>query len=98
MKSSRLLPGVKSIAEQGVAGYELVGWTVVFAPKGVSSEVIQTLTSAISRTLERPEVQEKLLQMGVDSQVKTGAELKAFVASEKDKWGRLISAAGLKPA
>jgi tripartite-type tricarboxylate transporter receptor subunit TctC len=98
LKSSRLLPGVKSISEQGVPGYELVGWTVVFAPKGVSSEVIQTLTAAISRTLERPDVQEKLLQMGVDSQVKTGAELKAFVASEKDKWGRLIAAAGLKPA
>lgn len=98
LKSSRLMPGVKSISEQGVAGYELVGWTVVFAPRGVSSEVIQTLTVAISRTLERPDVQEKLLQMGVDSQVKTGAELKAFVASEKDKWGRLIAAAGLKPA
>ena len=98
LKSSRLLPGVKSISEQGVPGYELVGWTVVFAPKGVSSEVIQTLTAAISRTLERSDVQEKLLQMGVDSQVKTGAELKAFVASEKDKWGRLIAAAGLKPA
>ena len=97
LKSSRLMPGVKSIAEQGVAGYELVGWTVVFAPRGVSTEVIQTLTTAIGRTLERSDVQEKLLQMGVDSQVKTGAELKAFVASEKDKWGRLIAAAGLKP-
>jgi hypothetical protein len=28
------MPGVKSISEQGVAGYELVGWTVVFAPRG----------------------------------------------------------------
>ena len=98
LKSSRLLPGIKSISEQGVLGYELVGWTVVFAPRGVSSEVIQTLTAAISGTLERSDVQAKLLQMGVDSQVKTGAELKAFVSSEKDKWGRLISAAGLKPA
>jgi tripartite-type tricarboxylate transporter receptor subunit TctC len=31
---SRLLPGVKSLAEQGVSGYELVGWTVIYAPKG----------------------------------------------------------------
>jgi len=98
LKSSRLLPGVKSIAEQGVVGYELVGWTVIFAPKGISNEVNQILTSAISKTLERPDVQEKLLQLGVDSQVKTGQELKNFLVSEKDKWGRLISIAGIKPA
>jgi tripartite-type tricarboxylate transporter receptor subunit TctC len=98
LKSSRLLPGVKSIAEQGVAGYELVGWTVIFAPKGISNEVNQILTSAINKTLERPDVQEKLLQLGVDSQVKTGQELKNFLISEKDKWGRLILIAGIKPA
>lgn len=97
-KSSRLLPGVKSVAEQGLPGYELVGWTVIFAPKGLPPEVSQTLTEALSKILERTDVQDKLLQMGIDSQIKTGAELKAFVASEKEKWGRLIAAAGLKPA
>ena len=96
-KSSRLLPGIKSLAEQGLPGYELVGWTVIFAPKGLPAEVNQTLTEALGKILERAEVQDKLLQMGIDSQMKTGAELKAFVASEKEKWGRLISAAGLKP-
>jgi tripartite-type tricarboxylate transporter receptor subunit TctC len=97
-KSSRLLPGVKSIAEQGVTGYELVGWTVIFAPKGVTSEVVQTLTVALNKTLERADVQAKLLQLGIDPQMKTGNELKQFIASEKEKWGRLIGAAGLKPA
>jgi tripartite-type tricarboxylate transporter receptor subunit TctC len=96
-KSSRLLPGVKTVAEQGLPGYELVGWTVIFAPKGLPAEATQTLTEALSKILERTDVQDKLLQMGIDPQIKTGSELKAFVASEKDKWGRLISAAGLKP-
>ena len=95
--SSKLLPGVKSIAEQGVAGYELVGWTVLYAPKGLPPETARTLAAAVTKTLERPDVQEKLLQMGIDPLAKTGAELKAFVAAEKDKWGRLIKGAGLKP-
>jgi len=95
--SSRLLPGVKSIAEQGVAGYELVGWTVIFAPKGIPAEAAQTLSATINKTLERADVQAKLLQMGVDPQMKSGTELKSFIASEKEKWGKLISAAGLKP-
>jgi tripartite-type tricarboxylate transporter receptor subunit TctC len=94
---SRLLPGVKSVAEQGVVGYELVGWTVVYAPKGIPAEAARTLTAALNKTLARRDVQEKLLQTGIEPLAKSGDELKAFGASEKEKWGRLIRAAGLKP-
>ncbi len=96
-KSSRLLPGVKSIAEQGIAGYELVGWTVLYAPKGLPPDAARTLTAAVAATLGRPDVQEKLLQLGIDPVAITGEQLKAFTASEKEKWGRLIQGAGLKP-
>ena len=96
--SSKLLPGVKSIAEQGIAGYELVGWTVIYAPKGLPPEAARTLTTALTKMLERPDVQEKLLQMGIDPLAKTGNELKTFVAAEKEKWGVLIHSAGLKPS
>jgi tripartite-type tricarboxylate transporter receptor subunit TctC len=97
-QSSRLLPGVKSVAEQGVAGYELVGWTVLYAPKGLNPETARTLAGAVTKTLARPEVQEKLLEMGIDPVARSGDELKSFVVAEKDKWGRLIRAAGLKPS
>ena len=96
--SSKLLPGVKSIAEQGVAGYELVGWTVIYAPKGLPPEATRTLTVALTKMLERQDVQEKLLQMGIDPLPKSGNDLKTFVAAEKDKWGLLIKSAGLKPS
>jgi tripartite-type tricarboxylate transporter receptor subunit TctC len=97
-KSSRLLPGVKSIAEQGIAGYELVGWTVLYAPKGLPSDAVRTLTAAVATTLGRPDVQEKLLQLGIEPVAITGEQLKTFTASEKEKWGRLIQGAGLKPS
>lgn len=93
---SKLLPGVKSVAEQGVPGYELVGWTVIYAPKGIPAEASRTLTAALSKTLARREVHEKLLDIGIEPVAKTGDELKAFGAAEKEKWGRLITAAGLK--
>lgn len=96
-KSSKLLPGVKSIAEQGIAGYELVGWTVLYAPKGLPPETARILAAAVSSTLARPNVQEKLLQLGIDPLAMTGDTLKTFTANEKEKWGRLIHGAGLKP-
>ena len=97
-RSSPLLPGVKSVAEQGVEGYELVGWTVLFAPKGMPANAERTLAAAMNKVLARPDVQAKLLQLGIDPQVKSGAELKTFVVAEKDKWGRLVKLAGLKPS
>jgi tripartite-type tricarboxylate transporter receptor subunit TctC len=96
--TSRLLPGVKSIAEQGITGYELVGWTVIFAPKGVSAQASQVISSALEQLLSTPRHQAKLMQMGIEPQFKTGPELKDFVAKEKDKWGRLVQASGLKPS
>ncbi len=97
-RSSKLLPGVKSLAEQGIAGYELVGWTVFYAPKGTPAEALAVLATAMNKTLARADVQEKLGQMGIEPDHKTREELKAFSESEKEKWGRLIRAAGLKPA
>jgi tripartite-type tricarboxylate transporter receptor subunit TctC len=96
-KSSRMLPGVKSLAEQGIMGYELVGWTVLFAPKGVPGEVSQVLSAATAKVLARSEVQDKLMQIGIEPLFKSGPELKAFVDAEKDKWGRLIVTAKIQP-
>lgn len=96
--ASKLLPGVKSLAEQGVQGYELVGWTAFYAPKGTPPEVLKVLSTALDKTIARPDVQEKLLQLGIEPQAKSRDELRAFMDSEKEKWGKLIRAAGLKPA
>jgi tripartite-type tricarboxylate transporter receptor subunit TctC len=93
---SKLLPGVKSVAEQGVPDYELVGWTVLYAPKGVPADVLRTLSAAVDKVVARSDVQEKLLQMGIEAQVKSGEALKTFGAAEMEKWGRLIRDAGLK--
>jgi tripartite-type tricarboxylate transporter receptor subunit TctC len=97
LRSSKLLPGVKPLSEQGISGYELVGWTVFYAPKGTPIEIQKYLSTAINKTLARSEVQEKLLQLGIEPETKSREELKIFTESEKEKWGKLIQAAGLKP-
>lgn len=98
MQSSRLLPGVKSVSEQGVADYELVGWTVLYAPRGPPPDVTRLLAGAFNRVIARGDVQDKLLQMGIEPQVRSAEDLKSFLASERVKWERLIKASGLKPS
>ncbi|WP_423456527.1 Bug family tripartite tricarboxylate transporter substrate binding protein [Ottowia sp. VDI28] len=97
-QSSKLLPGVKSLAEQGISGYELVGWNVFYAPKGTPQEALNVLSAALNKALAKPEVHDKLLQLGIEPQRKSMEELKVFGATEKEKWGKLIQAAGLKPS
>jgi len=96
--STKLLPGVSSLAQQGIAGYELVGWTVFYAPKNTPPEVLRQLSSALEKSLAKPAVQERLMQLGIEPKSMTPEELRKFAVTEKDKWGRLIQAAGLKPA
>lgn len=96
-QSSRLLPGVKSVSEQGVSDYELVGWTVLYAPRGLPQEAARALAGAFNRVLARGDVQDKLLQMGIEPQSRSAEELKTFLTAERVKWERLIKASGLKP-
>ncbi|MEZ2294931.1 Bug family tripartite tricarboxylate transporter substrate binding protein [Variovorax sp. RCC_210] len=97
-RSSPLLPGVKSLAEQGIADYELVGWTVFYAPKGTPPDTLRALSTALESALARTDVRDRLMELGIEPQTRSREELKAFAETEKQKWGRLIKAAGLKPS
>ena len=96
--SSKLLPGVKSLAEQGIADYELVGWVAMYAPKGTPTDVLSTLSASMERILEQPDVQNRLMQLGMEPKPMSREELQRFGVSEREKWGSLIRNAGLQQA
>lgn len=95
---TRLLPTVKPLAQQGVAGYELTGWSVIYAPKGTPADVLRTLSGAFDKVLSKPAVQDQLLRLGIEPKTMARDELLEFGTKERDKWGRLIQGAALKPA
>ena len=94
--SSELLPGVKSVTEQGVANVEIAGWNVLFAPKGTPPEALRLLSGELVKIMAQPETRERMLALGVEPQIQTGAELAAFLRAEREKWGKLIRAMGIK--
>jgi len=94
--SGELMPGVRSVAEQGVRGYELTGWNVLYAPKGTPAEVVRVLAGEVSKVMALPDTRQKLLQLGVEPQTATGADLARFVVAERDKWGGVIRAANIR--
>ncbi|MBM3619814.1 MAG: tripartite tricarboxylate transporter substrate binding protein [Alphaproteobacteria bacterium] len=96
LKSTELMPGVKSVAEQGVEGFEMTAWNALYAPKGTPPAIVEALNAAMTKILAEPETRARLLQMGIEPVGGTPAQLVALEKAERAKWGPLIKAAGLK--
>lgn len=96
LKASDLLPGVKSVAEQGVAGFEMSPWVALYAPHGTPQAIADTLNAEVMKILARPETRQRLSQLGFEPVGGTPKQLAAFEQQERRKWEPLIKAAGLK--
>jgi tripartite-type tricarboxylate transporter receptor subunit TctC len=96
LKSSDLLPGVKSVAEQGVPGFEMTAWNALYAPAGTPEAVIKLLNAELARIIAQPETRQRLMQLGLEPAGGTPAQLTDFGRRERVKWEPLIKAAGLK--
>jgi tripartite-type tricarboxylate transporter receptor subunit TctC len=96
LKGSDLLPGVKSVAEQGIPGFEMTGWNALYAPKGTPQAIVDLLNAEVMKILAQPETRQRLLSLGLEPSGGTAASLAAFERQERSKFGPLIKAAGLK--
>jgi tripartite-type tricarboxylate transporter receptor subunit TctC len=91
------LPGVPAVA-QFLPGYEAFGWIGFGAPKDTSPAIIDTLNNAINAAAADPTVKAHLLALGVQVMPpNTPAEFAAFIASDTDKWKKVVQFAHLKP-
>lgn len=95
-KRSPLLPGVPTIIESGVPGYDYLSWLSFVAPAGTPREVISKLNSELNRILQNPEVKEKLNSLGMNPVGGTPEELGAHIKKQVEVWTRVIKVSGAK--
>jgi len=88
-KRSPLLPNVPTFDESGVKGYEAATFTGIFAPSGVSPEVVQKLSSALKKAMSNEGVRERYRAMGVEIMDMGQAEFAAYVRADLEKWKRV---------
>lgn len=89
------LPNVPTIASV-IPGYEAVAFFALMAPAGTPQPIIARLSADLDRILNRPDVMERLQQLGAEPVGGTPAELAAFIASETIKWREVVKASGAK--
>jgi tripartite-type tricarboxylate transporter receptor subunit TctC len=95
-KRSPLLPDVPTIAEQGLAGFDVTAWFGVFTTAGTPRQVVNQLNAEIVRILSLPDVREKLIGIGMEPVTNSPDEFAAYVQSEIAKWARVVKASGAK--
>lgn len=90
------LPGVPTLAEQGLSDFESVGWFGVVAPAGTPPDIVNTLNAAFVKALSDPVAIEKIRTLGAEPKPSSAEAFAKFIQSESVKWGKLIADAGIK--
>jgi hypothetical protein len=92
-KRSPLFPDLPTIAESGVAGFEVVQWYGFFAPAKTPKEIVDRLSREILAVMNDPDTAKKFADQGADIVTGTPEELGKLVQSELAKWGKFIKEA-----
>jgi tripartite-type tricarboxylate transporter receptor subunit TctC len=91
-----LLPDVPTVAEQGVPGYESIGWFGFFAPSGTAQPIIDRIVAETARVLAKPALRDRILATANEPWATSQTEFQAFVRAETAKWGRIVRESGAK--
>jgi tripartite-type tricarboxylate transporter receptor subunit TctC len=90
-----VLGDVPTAAESGLPGYVVSSWNGVGAPAGVPAPIIAMLSTEIRRALANPELQERMLKLGLDAHGSTPQEMHDRMARDIAKWREVIDKAGI---
>jgi len=86
-----MLPDVPTFIEQGIPGMLGSTWAAVIAPAGVPREIVQRMSQEVSRIVRSSEIRTRMEEkMGTFAEGSTPEECDAFLASEMEKWGKVI--------
>ena len=84
------------MAEAGIAGYESTLAYGLMAPAGTPADVLKTLGTALSTSMESPRLKEAFHQEGAEPLSGTAADFESLIATETRRYGKLIREAGIQ--
>ena len=87
-------PGVPTLDEAGLKGYDMTTWFALMAPHGTPPEIVQRLNTELARALQQPDVVKRFEEQGVTAGRMKPAELAAFIGSETTKWVKVAKESG----
>ena len=89
------LPDVPTGIEAGVKGFTMPLWYGMFAPVATPRPIVGRLEKELMRALQAPDIQQKLIALGVDPWPGTSEQLAELLKRDIERYGTIIKAAGL---
>jgi len=95
-KRSALFPEIPTFAEAGLDGIVALNWWGIFLPAGTPQSVIDNYNATLAKIAINPELKDRFNGLGVEPHASSSNEFKALMASEKNKYLKLISDNNIK--
>ncbi len=89
-------PDVPTMAEAGLAGYDISSWQAVFAPAGTPAPIVERLYTEISRILKTPDIQKRLSDLGLNVSEMTPSQLTAVIKTDVPRLGKIVKETGAR--
>ena len=93
---SAAAPGLPTLAESGLPGFDASIWQGVFAPARTAPDILARLNREITGALGSSDVKDQLGAQGVEAQPSTAEQFATFIRAEIAKWAKVIKVSGAK--
>ena len=91
-----ILPEVPTMAESGVADFESYNWQGIIGPAGIPPAIIGKLNKVLNEILQDPDVLKAIADTGSQPRGGSPEAFAQFIGTEREKWAKVITAAGIK--
>jgi tripartite-type tricarboxylate transporter receptor subunit TctC len=96
LKRQSAAPDIPTVEESGLPGFEFVSWYGLWGPKDLPPDVTAKLQTAIAGVLAEPDVKQRLNTLGFEAIGSTPDYFTQFIATEMEKYGKIIHDANIK--
>jgi tripartite-type tricarboxylate transporter receptor subunit TctC len=90
------MPGVPTVAESGIPGYDSGVWYGILAPKGTPRDIVNRLNEEFRKVLGDPGIRDFLTKAGVEPDGGSPDELGKYIRSEVAKWAKVVQDAKIR--
>jgi len=95
-KRTPLLPNVATIAESGIADFEVVNWFGIVGPAGLPRAVVDRLNQATLHVVQSADTKERFSSLGFEPRGSTPDELERHIKAELARWSGVIKSQNIK--
>jgi len=93
---SAWFPDVPAVSEFGFSDFDVKGWMGLIAPAGLQESALRAFQAELAQTLHEPEVMQRFKALGTEARASSAEELRSRIASDIERWTKVIADTGIE--